>query len=175
MRNFSRVSLAVAVSAALVGFIALPATAAPTADTTVTVIVPVGELSVSAPGTANLGTVTPGSFSEVTLTPVQVSDTRAGEAGWNVAVGMTDFSNVGATRTIPASAATYTPAAASTTGNVTVTPTTLGSLATTAATAQTATAVSGNNTATWDAVLRVTAPAGTLADSYTATLTHSFL
>lgn len=175
MRNLSRVSLAVAVSAALIGSIALPATAAPTADTTVTVLVEPGVLSVSAPGTANLGTVTPGGTTSVPLTAVQVTDNRAGVTGWQAQVILTGFVGTAVpTRTIPASAATYTPAAPTVTGTATVTPATQADLST-AKTVQTATAVSGNNTATWDASLSILAPAGTLADTYTATLTHSFL
>ena len=169
MRTFSRVTLVAAVSAALVGSIALPATAAPTADTTVTVLVEPGVLSVSVPAAADLGTLLPGGFSEVTLTPVQVSDTRAGVAPWSAGVimgnlvgGLTGF-------IIPSTTATYTPTAATVTGTSTVTPTTQTDLST--AKMVQAAAVSGNNTASWDAVLRVTAPAGT----YTATMTHSFL
>ncbi len=174
MRTISRVSLIAAVSATLVGSIALPATAAPTSDTSVTVEVPTGSLSISAPATAALGTVTPGGFSTVTLTGVQVSDTRAGVADWSAQVTMTNLVGATPTNIIPASAATYTPAAAVVTGTATVSATAASGLSA-ASTVQAATAVSGNNTATWDAVLRIDAPASALADTYTATLTHSFL
>jgi hypothetical protein len=40
-------------------------------------------------------------------------------------------------------------------------------------TVQTASAVSGNNTAQWGASVSVAAPAAALADSYTATIVHS--
>jgi hypothetical protein len=174
MRAISRASLIAAVSAALAGSIALPATAAP--SSTVTVEVQPGSLSVTAPDTAALGNLlTPGGFAEFTLTGVQVSDTRAGLLDWNAQASMTNLvGTTDGTRVIPASAATYTPAAATVTGTATVTPTTQVGLAT-AKTVQGATAVSGNNTATWDAVLRIDAPAGTLAETYSATLTHSFI
>jgi hypothetical protein len=174
MRAISRVSLIAAVSAALVGSIALPATAADTVGSPVTVEVPVGVLSVSVPASAALGTVTPGGFAEVTLTPVQVSDTRAGVAGWDAQVTMGDLvGTLNPARVIPASAATYTPGNANVVGTATVTPATLSGLSATPQPVQSATAVSGNNTATWSAVLRIDAPDGTLAENYTATLTHS--
>jgi len=174
MRTISRVSLTAAVSAALVGSVALPATAAPTADSTVTVEVPVGTLSISAPATAALGTVTPGASASVGLAGVQITDDRAGVAGWSAQVALTDFVGVNAANVIPATAATYTPEAATVTGTATVAETPASNLST-AKTVQTATAVSGNNTATWNASLSILAPAGALADTYTATLTHSSL
>lgn len=174
MRTISRISLVVAVSASLVGSIALPATAAPTSDTGVTVEVPAGALSISAPGTANLGTVTPGGNTSVALTGVQVTDNRAGVTGWSATVTLTDLVGGNTATVIPAAAATYTPAAATVTGTATVAET-LASDLSTAKAIQEATAVSGNNTATWNANLSVLAPAGALADTYTATLTHSTL
>lgn len=169
MRHFSRVSLVLAVSAALVGSVTLPATAA---DTGVTVTVPTGGLAISAPGTAALGSIAPGANANVALTGVTVTDTRAGVGGWQAQVTMSAL--VSGANTIPASGATYTPAAATVNGNATVTPATVADL-TTAKTVQTATAVSGNNDATWDATLNIAVPAGALAGDYTGTLTHSTL
>lgn len=171
MRSFSRVSLVVAASAALVGSMALPASAA---DTTATVQVPVGSLSVSAPAGADLTTITPGGGASATLTGVQVTDTRAGEAGWSAQVVLSNFVGATPTNVIPATAAVYTPSVAVTSGTVTVEGAVQSDLST-AKTVQTATAVTGNNAATWDANLSVTAPADALADVYTATLTHSVL
>ena len=174
MRTISRISLVAAASAALVGSIALPASAAPTADTTATVEVPVGSLSISAPAGADLATITPGGTASATLTGIQVSDTRAGEAGWAASVTLSDFVGDTPTNVIPATAATYTPGAAVVAGTSTVEATAQSGLAT-AKTVQAATGVVGNNTATWSADLGVTAPANALADNYTATLTHSVL
>lgn len=174
MRTISRISLVAAASAALVGSIALPASAAETADTTATVEVPIGSLSISAPVGADLTTITPGGSASATLTGIQVSDTRAGEAGWAAAVTLSDFVGETPTNVIPATAATYMPAAAVETGTSTVSASAASNLAT-AKTVQTATGVVGNNTAIWSASLGVTAPSDALADNYTATLTHSVL
>ncbi|MFF1382187.1 hypothetical protein ACFVWT_01340 [Arthrobacter sp. NPDC058288] len=171
MRSFSRASLVVAASAALIGSIALPASAA---DTTATVEVPVGSLSISAPVGADLTTITPGGSASATLSGVQVTDTRAGEAGWAAQVVLSNFVGATPSNVIPATLATYAPAAAVPTGTVTVEGTTQTDLST-AKTVQAATAVTGNNSAIWNADLSVAAPADALADVYTATLTHSVL
>lgn len=171
MRSISRVSLVIAASAALVGSLALPASAA---DTTATVEVPAGLLTISAPANADLGTVAPGSLITAAVGNVAVSDLRAGEEGWNAQVSMTDFVGTNTATVIPAASATYTPAAAVETGTSTVAPTPQTGLAT-AKTVQAATGVVGNNTAAWDADLSFTAPTDALADTYTATLTHSAL
>lgn len=171
MRSITRVSLVIAASAALVGSLALPASAA---DTTATVEVSAGALTISAPGTADLGAVAPGSLITAPLGNVAVSDLRAGEENWNAQVSMTDFVGTLTATIIPAASATYTPGTAVETGTSTVAPTAQTGLAT-AKTVQTATVVHGNNTAAWDADLSFTAPANALADTYTATLTHSVL
>ncbi|WP_454700027.1 hypothetical protein [Arthrobacter humicola] len=171
MRSITRVSLVIAASAALVGSLALPATAA---DTVATVEVTAGALTISAPANANLGTVAPASLISAALGSVTVSDLRAGEEDWNAQVSMTDFVGTNTLTTIPAASATYTPGTAVETGTSAVAPSAQTGLAT-AKTVQAATGVSGNNTAAWDADLSFTAPANALADTYTATLTHSLL
>jgi hypothetical protein len=171
MRSITRVSLVIAASAALVGSLSLPASAA---DTTATVQVTGGSLAISAPDTANLTAVTPGGNATANLTGVQVIDTRAGTLNWSAQVSMSDFVGTDTATIIPATAATYTPAAAVETGTSTVAAT-VGADLSTAKTVQAATGVVGNNTATWSAVLSVTAPTDALADIYEATLTHSFL
>jgi len=171
MRSITRVSLVIAASAALVGSLALPASAA---DTDATVEVTAGALTISAPGSADLGTVAPGSPITAALGTVTVSDLRADTALWSAQVSMTDFVGTVTETTIPAASATYTPGTAVETGTSTVAPTAQTGLAT-AKTVQAATVVSGNNTAEWDPDLSFTAPANALADTYTATLTHSFL
>lgn len=176
MRNLSRISLAVAASAALVGAIALPATAAPTAaDTAVTVVISGGDLTMSAPTTAGLGTVAPGILASVPLAAVNVTDTRAGVLGWQAQVTMGNL--VGGTNpahVILASAATYTPGVAVVIGDALVGNSEATGLAA-ATTVQEATNVVGNNDATWDATLSIQVPTNALADSYSATLTHSVL
>lgn len=176
MRNVSRVSLAVGASAILIGSLALPASAA---DTTATVVVPVGEIGISAPTSAPLSSLTPGGTASAAVSGVTVTDNRAGEAGWVVQVVLSDF--VGVTpldasqpNKISASLASYAPGVAAETGTSTVAATTQSNLSV-VKTVQTATGVVGNNTAAWDATLSVTAPTDALADTYTAKLTHSVL
>jgi hypothetical protein len=100
--------------------------------------------------------VTPGASASVGLTGVQITDDRAGVAGWSAQVALTDLVGVNAANVITATAATYTPEAATVTGTSTVAETPASDLST-AKTVQAATAVSGNNTATWNASLSVLA------------------
>ena len=67
---------------------------------------------------------------------------------------------------------TYTPGTAVVVGIATVTPITLTAM-TTPGTVQTATAVLGVNTATWNPSIGVPIPAGAVAGTYSATITHS--
>lgn len=176
MRTFIRNSFVVAGSVVLVGAMALPAGAAPSSDTASTVTVTGGGLAITAPATASLGSAAPGATATANLAGVQVSDTRAGTIGWTAAVISTDLTGtISGAATIPAAAARYTPSGVATvTGIAVVTPTTQSNL-TTAKAVQTATAVVGNNTATWSAALSVVIPGGALADTYSGTLTHSVL
>lgn len=176
MLTAARMSSVVAVSAALICSVALPATAADSATTTATVTVNGGGLAISAPGAAGLGSVAPGSTATVNLAGVEVSDTRAGTAGWVAQVASTDFVGSIVDNKIPASAASYTPALATPTGVAVVTPSALPvALSATPQTVQTATLVVGNNGATWSAGLSLAVPGSALADTYKATLTHSVL
>ena len=179
MRTATRISLALAGSAALVASMALPASAA---DTTTTVAVPAGTIGVSAvPTSADLGSIVPGTTASVVLTGVQISDQRAGVTGWVASVSMSTLNGsietVAGTPdyTISAVNATYTGAAAVESGTVTVTSAGAQADLSTAKSVQTATAVSGNNTATWDGTLALAVPSDAKADTYTAVLTHSVL
>lgn len=174
MLTATRVSSVLAVSAALVASVALPATAA-TDTTEVTFTVAGGSLAISAPVSADFGTVTPGLPATVLLQDVTVSDTRAGTTGWVARVASTDFRGAIPGNSIPASAALYTPALAVPSGVVAVAPGVPTALSSTEQPAQTATAVVGNNSATWAADLLLTVPGNALADTYRATLTHSVL
>ena len=150
--------------------LAVPASAA---TTPVTVLVTGGALGISAPiASVPLGTAAASSSAQTvtgSLGPVVVSDLRAGIAGWVATAGSTSF--VGPD-TILGSAAAYTPGAAVVVGTATVTPLSLASMIT-PGTVQTATAVFGVNTATWDPSIAVTLPAGAQAGTYGATITHS--
>jgi hypothetical protein len=154
--------------------LAVPASAATTAGTPVTVEITGGGLAISAPAlSVDLGSK-PGSASAQTVTaqlgPVLVTDLRAGILGWVATAGSTDFTGAG---TIPASAEAYTPGSATVVGIATVTPTSLTAMTSGAGTVETATAVIGVNTAGWNPSIAVMIPAGAVAGTYSATITHS--
>jgi hypothetical protein len=153
---------------------AVPAFAATTGPTPVTVEITGGGLAISVPAAADLGT-TAASPSAQTVTGslglVVVSDLRGGILGWVATVGSTSFTG-SAGGTISAGTMTYTPGTAVVVGIATVTPISLTAM-TTPGTVQTATAVTGVNTATWNPSIGVLIPAGAVAGTYSATITHS--
>ena len=153
--------------------LALPASAA---DTPVTVVVTGGDLAISAPAASvKLGTKAGSSDAQsVTglLGAVVVSDGRAGIAGWVATAGSTDFAGSAGGSSILASTVGYVPGTAFVVGTSTVTAVSLTAM-TTPGTVQTATAVSGVNTGTWNPSITVPLPAGALAGTYSATITHS--
>jgi hypothetical protein len=172
MRNSIRFTAALVGAVALTGAGALSATAAP-GDTTATVEVTGGPLTISVPASIALTSAAPGATSSNVLSGVAVSDLRAGVQGWVVGVSTTDFTSLATGTAIPKDAVSFTATNTAKTGTVTVAASVPTSLATTI---QTATAVSGNNTATWDETLEVAVPADALAATdYTAIITHSFL
>ena len=148
----------------------MPASAA---DTLTVLVVSSGSLGFSAaPASASLGLVDPGSAASITLHGATVSDSRAGTSGWSASVTLTNITGNATRAALSAAGATYTPTAATTTGTVAVMAATATD-PTAARIVQTATGVSGNNTATWDAGLTVPVPNDAVVDIYTATLTYS--
>lgn len=152
--------------------LALPASAA---DTPVTVEVTGGDLAISAPtASVDLGT-TAGSSGVQSVTgllgPVVVTDGRAGIAGWVATAGSTAFAG-SAGGSVLASTVGYVPGTAFVVGTATVTPVSLTAM-TTPGTVQTATAVHGDNTGTWNPTITVPLLAGAVAGTYGATITHS--
>ena len=174
MRKITLAALALAGSMALVGVTAVPAFAA-TGDTPVSVTVASGVISITVPGTKALTAALPGATSTTTLGDTVVTDGRAGTAGWiaNVTLPVLTGTVTSTNATIPTTGATYAVTTATKTGTVTVTAAATITGLGTAKTSQTATAVSGNNTATWAATLTVPMPAQVLADTYSGTLTQS--
>ena len=171
MRSITRTALVLACSAALAGGMAVPASAA---NTTTTVTITGGLLSLTAPASAALSTGTPGANSTVTLGNTTVTDARADVLGWSATVTLPALAGGTLTaETIPTTAATYLAATVTPTGTSTLAAPALGTDLTSAKVSQAATAVSGNNTATWTALLTVPIPAQVLADSYSAVLTQS--
>jgi hypothetical protein len=173
MRNMKIAAAALFLGGAGVLTFAVPAFAATAADTPVTVVVSQGTLGISAPTASVLLGTAPGSATAQTVTaqlgPVLVTDNRAGIAGWVATAGATAPSDGTG---IPTSAMAYTPGNTTVVGTATVTGINLASMAT-QSTVETATAVTGDNTATWNPSIVVTIPAAAVAGTYSATITHS--
>ncbi|MCJ0901925.1 hypothetical protein [Rhodococcus sp. ARC_M6] len=172
MRSITRTTLVVGFSVAVAAGLAMPASAA---DTITTVeVAATGGIAITAPANADALEVTPGFDAEAGILGVEVTDNRSAKVDWAASIALTDFVGGATAAVIPASAAEYTPTTAVVVGTATV----ASSTATNPVevrTVQTATGVSGNNTATWDAALTIPVPASALADTYVATLTHSVL
>ncbi|WP_353988283.1 hypothetical protein [Ruicaihuangia caeni] len=175
MRNFTRAALAVGSAAVMATAVALPATAAEDTTTT-TVEVQAGALSISAPASLALSSVAPGQTASGEFQPAEVvvTDLTADTLGWTTSYTITDFTSVSVPEAaISAGNVTYVPTTATVSGTATVTGTTA---ANGTGVIQTATAVTGNNTATWGGTISVSIPSDALAAAdYTATLTHSVL
>jgi hypothetical protein len=145
--------------------------------TTATVTVTGGSLSISAPATAgNLGTrantVAPGTISGA-LGQVQVLDARSPIAGsgWVASVISSAFTPPTGTA-IAASAVGYTAGPITKVGTAVYTANDPGNL-TGVSPAVTATAITGDNSATWNPTVSVLVPGGMAAGVYSATITHS--
>jgi hypothetical protein len=135
-------------------------------------------LAITVPaGPVNLASVTVGTDSRTIsgqLGVVTVTDTRGGTTGWTATALATDFTGP---QTIPVSAtgsSSYLSPPASVTGTAKVAPSDLSPL-NPQGPVQVATGVNGNNTASWNPTIFVTIPGGTLAGTYTTTITHSVL
>lgn len=178
MRNSARIAVAFVGASALMGAFLAPASAA---DSSTTTTVDGGSVIIAVPTSVSLPNVKPGTTTTATVAGVKVTDDRAGQTGWKADAQITNFVantvTIGGTTTkasIAATNATYTAGAAVVVGTASVAATSgAQALGGAAVTTQTATAVSGNNTATWDATLSLAAPSDALADTYTATLTQS--
>lgn len=170
MRTSARIALGLTATAMLAASMALPASAA---DTTTTVAIQPGVLTLEAPGSFDLGNVVPGQTTQASLSGVSVSDGRAGVLGWAATASISNFTGTdNAAHVIDVSNVTYTPATAAVTGTSSVVKS--GAVvAPSSDTVQTASGVNGNNTAQWGATISVAAPSDALADSYTATIVHS--
>jgi hypothetical protein len=159
--------------------------AAPANAQNVTFTLAGGALSVSEPSAdaaltpaAGLAGLT-GTTASGSLGSTVVTDNRAGIAGWTSKItGTTAFTN--GNTTIPVTAAkAFVPGVVSTTGTVLATAGTYLSAATglaltsSAQTLVTATAVVGNNTATFNPSLSITIPGDATAGAYTGVVTQT--
>jgi hypothetical protein len=173
--------LVLASAASLVALgIALPSTAyAAAGGTTATVTIVGGALSISVPTDAgNLGTQANGVGGEAISGPlgqVQVSDARSAAAGsgWVASVISTAFTPA-AGPAIPASDVSYSVGPITQVGTAVYAADNPSNL-TGVSPAVTATAITGDNSATWDPTITVTVPGGMAAGVYSATITHSVL
>jgi hypothetical protein len=154
----------------------LAATPAGAANTGTTFTITGGALSVSAPTSADLGSVAVGSLAiSKKLGDVTVTDERGAlTAAWTATVASTDFTTgtKTAAETVPAANVLYTPglptAQSPATGVFLPTPGALGL----PLPVYTGVAV-GNNSVTWNPTVTITLPAQAVAGTYTGTITHS--
>jgi hypothetical protein len=174
-------NLLIATAAGLiVSGIAVPAPAyALPGDTTASITIQGGSLSITVPaGAGNLGTLANTVSGEIISGPlgqVQVSDARdaAAGSGWVVSVISTAFTPPSGPA-IPASDVGYTAGPITQVGTATYTPDNPGNL-TGVVPAVTATGITGDNSATWNPTIDVTVPGGMAPGVYSATITHSVL
>jgi hypothetical protein len=176
MRRAARVGIAAAAGLLLLG-VAPPASAAGPGETTATVTVQGGSLSITVPADAgSLGTqsntVTGGTISGA-LGEVQVNDARSAAAGsgWVVTVIATAFTPP-AGPAIAASLVGYTAGPITKVGTATYTANDPPDL-TGVVSAVTATGITGDNSATWNPTIDVFVPGGYAAGTYSAVITHS--
>jgi hypothetical protein len=152
-------------------------TAGPDATQTFTLTVVAGSLSITVPGTANLGSGALGSTVSGALGSVQVIDNRgSATAAWTATVSATTFTSGG--RTVPLANLQYwSGASTATTGTGTFTAgqANVGAaqVLSTSRTAFTLTSGNGADTATWNPTLVVTIPITLVPGVYTGTITHS--
>jgi len=174
MHKLMRVVTPVVAAAALALLSVQPAYAA-SGGTGTTFTITGGALSITVPGSADLGSQAAG-ITALTATgqlgDVTVSDARGTIAGWTTTAQSTAFN--AASSSVPASAITYVGGAATTTGIVVVAPLTATDL-TTAKTVAAGVSAVGVNSGKWNPTISVALPAGTVVGTYTATITHSVL
>jgi hypothetical protein len=158
---------------------ALPARAA---DTTTTFTLAAGSLSISAPASSGLGSgSTGGGTLSAQLGTVTVTDSRGALLGtWTASVSSTDFTTGGATanETVAKGQVTYwSGAATASSGTAVFLPGQAAAVnaqaLNVARTAFSASAIVGNNSASWNPTLIVNVPAAAVAGTYTGTITHS--
>lgn len=167
-------TLAAAVVASSALVLLSTGTAGAATDTTFQVVG--GTLTISQPGTSNLGSSAASVSGQTVaglLGAVAVTDNRGGVTGWTAQVVSTAFTSAGAT-SVPASALSYDLTVPTVTGVAVVTPLAAPNMSA-PSTVETATLVVGANTATWNPTVTVAVPAGAVAATYNGTITHSLV
>lgn len=169
MRHITRTSIAILGSAALIGGMAFPASAADvkSGENEATVVVEAGFLVLdTTAGTLTLdhdGVSTDVSKATGTLVGVNVSDMTTSGLGWTSTAELTNLTSLSPAATIDASGATYTSDVTAQKGT-----TVEGGEGNTVTAA-----VGGNNTATWSTTVIVDLPNTVKAGTYNGTLVHS--
>ncbi|GLZ30154.1 hypothetical protein Lesp02_23440 [Lentzea sp. NBRC 105346] len=149
----------------------------PNATQSFTLTVAGGSLTISLPGTANLGSGLIGNTVSGALGSTQVIDNRGvASASWTASVSSTTFTSGG--RTVPLANLKYwSGPSTSTTGSGTFTPGQSNSGAaqdmTTSRTGFTQAGSNGINQATWNPTFMATVPITVIPGSYSGTVTHS--
>ncbi len=151
------------------------ASAADTGATTATFTITSGALAITVPAAS----VSLGSFENVvgggtvsgSLGSVQVTDARSATAGWVASVISEAFTPTTGPA-IAASAVGYTAGPINKVGTATYTANNRTGL-TAAGPVVTASAITGDNSATWSPTITVTVPGGMAATDYSAAITHS--
>lgn len=175
----ARISIAIAATALITLGIASPAVAETSGTSSATVTVTGGVLAITVPASAgSLGSqpnTVGGSVISGSLGQVEVTDARSAAAGsgWVVSVISTAFTPA-AGPAIAASSVAYSAGSISKVGTATYTANNPNDLTGVSA-AVTATGITGDNAATWNPTISVVIAPGTVATTYSATITHSVL
>lgn len=158
----------------------LAALSAASGDTNTTFTVTSGLLSISSPSSKALGAGGPNGTITSQLGAVTVSDARGALNGsWTAAVSATDFTTGGGTaETIPKANVSYWSGLATASSGIGVFTPGQATAANAQAlgvsrTAFSATAVTGNNSVTWNPTIVVNVPAAAVAGDYAGVITHS--
>jgi hypothetical protein len=133
-------------------------------------------LDISVPaGSVNLGSLIASTNAQTVsanLGAVTVTDGRGGTTGWIVTAVATDFGGPQSISTSAVGGSGYTAGPTNVTGTAAVAASNLTALYPPAA-VQTATGVSGVNSASWNPTISVIVPANALAGTYGTSITHS--
>jgi hypothetical protein len=154
----------------------VPAAADSSGGTPVTFEVGGATLDISVPaGSVDLGAVVASSSAQTVsanLGMVTVTDGRGGTTGWTVTAVATDFSGPQSISVSAVGGSGYTAGPTNVTGTAAVAGSDLNALYPPAA-VQTATGVSGLNSASWNPTISVAVPANALVGTYGTSITHS--
>jgi hypothetical protein len=171
MKIFKPLAIAALALAGTLG-LASPASADPTVTT---FELTGGSLTLAVTGTATLTPEASGvAANTITgqLGIVTVTDARGGTTGWVTSAISGMFTNAGGSTSTDV---VYSNGTITETGTNTVAPVAEVNSLVGAVPVASATAVSGNNTASWNPTINVLMPAGSLAGTYTATVTTSIV